>query len=111
MRGTKSPSEPRPRSPRPRRSCAPRRSSFRWSRPDLAASLGHLGDPGHDKVQAALRGALEPLQRIGKPAGILARNAEEARRYRDWGYRFVACGVDLALLIKAADTLAASMAE
>ena len=77
---------------------------------DLAASLGQLGNPGHEDVQKALRGAVDQLKLLGKPAGILATSPEDARRYRDWGYQFVAAGVDLGLLVKAADRLSEQMA-
>ena len=76
---------------------------------DLAASLGHLGNPGHENVQRALRVAIDKLKALGKPAGILATNPEDAMRYRNWGYQFVAAGVDLGLLVKAADGLANQM--
>jgi 4-hydroxy-2-oxoheptanedioate aldolase len=46
------------------------------------------------------------LKKVGKPAGILTGNEEEARRYIDWGYLFVAVGSDVGLLTKSADTLA-----
>lgn len=77
---------------------------------DLAASLGHLGNPGHEDVQRALHEAVDQLRLLGKPAGILATSPEDAGRYRDWGYQFVAAGVDLGLLVKAADRLSAQMA-
>ncbi|MDI1344459.1 MAG: aldolase/citrate lyase family protein [Pseudolabrys sp.] len=73
---------------------------------DLAASLGHLGNPQHADVQAAMKNAVERLTAVGMPAGILTGNEEEARRYIDWGYLFVAVGSDVGLLAKAADTLA-----
>jgi 4-hydroxy-2-oxoheptanedioate aldolase len=73
---------------------------------DLAASLGHLGNPQHADVQAAMKKAVERLTAVGMPAGILTGNEEEARRYIDWGYLFVAVGSDVGLLAKAADTLA-----
>lgn len=72
---------------------------------DLAASLGHLGNPAHADVQAALRSAVTRLNAIGKPAGILTSNAEEARRYIDWGYKFVAVGSDINVLRFGADAL------
>lgn len=74
---------------------------------DLAASFGHIGEPGHPEVQAALRDGVERLKRIGKPAGILTPNEEEARRYIEWGYRFVAVGSDVGLLARHADALSA----
>src|SRR5215207_8504811 len=73
---------------------------------DLAASLGHVGNPQHPEVQAALEDAGRRLAAIGKPAGILTPNEDEARRYIGWGYLFVAVGSDLGLLTRGADTLA-----
>ncbi|MBL4758675.1 MAG: HpcH/HpaI aldolase/citrate lyase family protein [Rhizobiales bacterium] len=72
---------------------------------DLAASMGHLGNPGHGDVQSAIRSASEIIKQAGKAPGILATNPDDARRYMDWGYLFVACGVDSSLLVKACDTL------
>jgi len=74
---------------------------------DLAASLGHLGNPQHPEVQAAIADAAARLRRLGKPAGILSFGAEATRQYVDWGFRFVAVGSDLALLASGADRLAA----
>jgi 4-hydroxy-2-oxoheptanedioate aldolase len=73
---------------------------------DLAASLGHIGNPQHADVQAALKDAVTRLKKAGKPAGILTANEEEARRYIEWGYLFVAVGADVGLLAKNAEALA-----
>ena len=75
---------------------------------DLSASLGHIGNPQHPEVQAAIQDAVQRLQAIGKPAGILAPREADARRYIEWGYGFVAVGSDLGLLVKGADDLAKS---
>ena len=72
---------------------------------DLAASLGHLGNPQHPDVQAAIKDAVDRLKKVGKPAGMLTGNEEEAKRYIDWGYLFVAVGADIGLLAKNADAL------
>ncbi len=72
---------------------------------DLAASLGHVGNPQHADVQAAIKDAVTRLKAVGKPAGMLTGNEEEARRYIDWGYLFVAVGADVGLLAKNADAL------
>jgi 4-hydroxy-2-oxoheptanedioate aldolase len=72
---------------------------------DLSADLGHLGNPGHPDVQAAIRSAVEKCRRLGKAAGILAPVEEDARRYLNWGFTFVAVGADMGLLRKAADEL------
>jgi 4-hydroxy-2-oxoheptanedioate aldolase len=73
---------------------------------DLAASLGHIGNPQHHDVQTALEDAVRRLTKVGKPAGILTVNEDEAGRYIGWGYLFVAVGVDVALLARSADGLA-----
>jgi 4-hydroxy-2-oxoheptanedioate aldolase len=65
-----------------------------------------VGNPQHPEVQAALEDAVRRLTAIGRPAGILTANEDEARRYIGWGYLFVAVGSDLGLLARAADTLA-----
>ncbi|HEU5017773.1 MAG TPA: HpcH/HpaI aldolase/citrate lyase family protein [Pseudolabrys sp.] len=72
---------------------------------DLAASLGHLGNPQHETVQKAIHEAVDRLKALGKPAGILTGNQEEAKRYIDWGFLFVAVGADVGLLAKGADML------
>jgi 4-hydroxy-2-oxoheptanedioate aldolase len=73
---------------------------------DLAASLGHIGNPAHPEVQAALEDAVRRLKTVGKPAGILTVNDDEAKRYIGWGYLFVAVGIDVGLLSRNADALA-----
>lgn len=73
---------------------------------DLSASLGHIGNSAHPEVQAALKDAVDRLKAIGVPAGILTGNEDEAQRYIEWGYTFVAVGSDLGVLAKNADALA-----
>ena len=72
---------------------------------DLAASLGHVGNPQHAEVQKAIKNAVDRLTAVGKPAGMLTGNEEEAKRYIDWGYKFVAVGSDVGLLAKHSDAL------
>jgi 4-hydroxy-2-oxoheptanedioate aldolase len=73
---------------------------------DLAASLGHIGNMQHPAVQAAIEDAARRLKQVGKAAGILTVNEEEARRYIAWGFTFVAVGADVNLLARGADALA-----
>jgi 4-hydroxy-2-oxoheptanedioate aldolase len=75
---------------------------------DLSADLGHLGDPGHPAVQAAIRQAVDCCRAAGKPAGILAPVQADAQRYLDWGFTFVAVGSDLGVLTKGTDALVAA---
>ncbi|HMN52054.1 MAG TPA: HpcH/HpaI aldolase/citrate lyase family protein [Xanthobacteraceae bacterium] len=74
---------------------------------DLSASFGHIGNPQHPEVQQAIQDTAVRLKKAGKPAGILTSNEDEARRYIEWGYTFVAVGSDLGILTRGADTLAA----
>lgn len=73
---------------------------------DLSASMGHLGNPGHHEVQAAIDGAIPRILAAGKAPGILAVDETLARHYIGLGARFVAVGVDATLLAKAARALA-----
>jgi len=73
---------------------------------DLSASLGHLGEPQHPETQSAIQDAARRLAKVGKASGILAVVEADARRYIEWGYNFVAVGVDTTLLANSADALA-----
>jgi 4-hydroxy-2-oxoheptanedioate aldolase len=75
---------------------------------DLAASMGHRGNPGHPEVQAAIEGAMRTIIASGKAAGTLTSDPVLARRYLDLGCTFVATGVDVLLYAQAARRLAAS---
>jgi 4-hydroxy-2-oxoheptanedioate aldolase len=74
---------------------------------DLAAALGHLGNPGHPDVQAAISDAVKRLKAKGKPAGILTSVEADAKRYIAEGYQFVAVGTDMGLLARGGEALAA----
>jgi 4-hydroxy-2-oxoheptanedioate aldolase len=78
---------------------------------DLAASMGHLGDPLHQEVQAAIQNAGRKLADMGVPAGILSSSEESARRYIEWGYKFVAVGSDIGLVTSGSTRLAFNFAE
>ena len=78
---------------------------------DLAASSGQLGNPTHPVMHQMLQDAVSRLQAVGKPAGILAGSAEQAKTFLSWGYTFVAAGVDTSLFVRAVDELRASMNE
>ena len=64
---------------------------------DLSASFGHIGNWGHPEVQAAIEDAAKKIKKTGKAAGILTPNEEEAKKFIQWGYTFVAVGADLGL--------------
>jgi 4-hydroxy-2-oxoheptanedioate aldolase len=75
---------------------------------DLAASLGHVGEPGHPRVKALIEDAITRIKACGKPAGILTPDNEFAARCIELGTTFTAVGVDAALLVKASEGLLAN---
>jgi len=78
---------------------------------DLSASMGHVGNPNHPDVQAAITAVPNRLKSIGKPAGILTPVEAEARRYIEAGYVYVAVGSDLGVLANQTAALAARFRE
>ena len=75
---------------------------------DLAASLGHPCAAGHPEVVAAVEDAITRIVALGKPAGILTPDPEFARRCVDLGTTFTAVGVDVGILARTSEKLAAS---
>lgn len=73
---------------------------------DLAASMGHRGNPGHPQVQAAIDDAIRRISATGKAAGTLTGDVALARHYLSLGARFVAVGIDVTLLAQATRRLA-----
>lgn len=61
---------------------------------DLSAALGHLGNPKHPEVLAAIEDAIRRIQACGKAAGILTGDETLAKRYVELGCLFVAVGAD-----------------
>jgi 4-hydroxy-2-oxoheptanedioate aldolase len=55
---------------------------------DMAASMGHTGNPGHADVQAAIDRAIREIVRAGRVAGTLVNDANLGR-YLDAGVRCV----------------------
>lgn len=73
---------------------------------DLAASLGHLGNPSHPEVQAAIEYCIREVTRCGKPAGIFSVSSEDAERYAGMGFCFISAGTDVGLLARSSRALA-----
>ena len=74
---------------------------------DLSATMGHVGNPGHPEVQAAIADAIVRIRKAGKAAGILTPNEAQARKYLEQGCSFVAVGLDTGLLVQSTSALAA----
>ena len=73
---------------------------------DLAATMGHLGEPAHPEVLPVIEGAIHRIKRSGKPVGILTFDELLIQLYSEMGCRFIAVGADIILLAKAARGLA-----
>ncbi len=77
---------------------------------DLAASLGHPGEPMHPEVVAAIEDAIARLKAAGVPSGILTFDPSFARRCIELGTAFTAVGADLGFMVTGARARAAEFA-
>lgn len=75
---------------------------------DLAASMGHTGNPGAPEVRQAILSAIARITRAGKPAGILSLDQDFLREAVAAGTTFTAVDVDQAILLRGARALASS---
>lgn len=74
---------------------------------DLSAAMGHIGNPKHPEVVAAIADAIGRIRACGKAAGILTGDEALARHYIELGCTFVAVGSDISILARGAEALAA----
>jgi len=74
---------------------------------DLSASMGHVGNPGHPEVQAAIEDAIARILRAGKAPGILTTDEAQAKHHLSLGAVFVAVGLDTQILARQTSALAA----
>lgn len=65
---------------------------------DLAADIGHRGNPAHPEVQATVNDALARIRAAGVAAGILTSDRTLARGYAEQGVEFLAVGSDVGVL-------------
>lgn len=73
---------------------------------DLAASLGHPGEPNHPEVVAAVELAIRRIIQSGRPAGILTPDTNFATRCIALGTTFTAVGIDVGVLARGSEKLA-----
>ena len=73
---------------------------------DLAADMGHMGNPRTPEVESAIMDALERIAAAGKAPGILSTEDDMTRAALNRGARFVAVGADVLLLSQSARALA-----
>jgi 4-hydroxy-2-oxoheptanedioate aldolase len=74
---------------------------------DLSADMGHLGNPRHPDVVAAVIDAFKRIRACGKAPGILIGDESLAHQFIEAGGLFVAVGADQNLLRDSATSLAA----
>jgi len=67
---------------------------------DLAADFGHLAHPRHPDVQAAIADGCARIRAAGTAAGILTGDHDEAARYLELGFTFVAVCSDDGILTR-----------
>lgn len=65
---------------------------------DLAASLGHPGEPGHPEVVAAILAAIRRIRAAGKPPGILTTDPALYEAAIEAGAVFVSKTIDILVL-------------
>lgn len=73
---------------------------------DLAADMGHLGNPSHPEVKSAIKDALARIRAAGKSAGILVTEPALIKEYQAAGANFVGVGIDVTILATALRALA-----
>lgn len=76
---------------------------------DIAADIGKLGQPMCSEVWDLIMPAAKALIEKRIPVGTLVADADFAARLLNEGFSFVACGSDLGLLVKGADSLLANV--
>lgn len=65
---------------------------------DLAASLGHPGEPSHPQVKQAVLDGIRRIRAAGLPAGFLSADTDFVREVIDAGALFVSSDIDLVML-------------
>lgn len=69
---------------------------------DLATNMGHLANPAHPEVQAAIKEIEDAVLPSGKFLATLAPSAEAAKKFYDKGYGLVYMMSDVGAIVKTA---------
>lgn len=78
---------------------------------DLAADMGHPGNPDHPEVRAAIADAARRIRAAGKAAGIVTFDPATIPDLRDLGFNFLGVGGDISVFARALRGLARSAKE
>jgi 2-dehydro-3-deoxyglucarate aldolase/4-hydroxy-2-oxoheptanedioate aldolase len=74
---------------------------------DLSTSMGHLGNPAHPEVQAAIATVEAKARALGMPLGTISAGWDQAKTLYDRGYQLVTLLSDVVMLSKgSADAMA-----
>lgn len=73
---------------------------------DLAADMGHLGQPGHPAVRQAVLDAIRRIRAAGKAPGVLTTDPDFIAACEAAGATFVGVGIDVTLFASALRGLA-----
>ena len=65
---------------------------------DLAASLGHVGEPDHPNVHTAIQRIMTSAKRNQMPIGIFGATPGHVQRYANEGASLIVCGIDALIL-------------
>lgn len=76
---------------------------------DLSMALGIFGQLDHPRFIEALKATAAAAKKAGKAAGILMRDPQEFKKYRDLGFRFIACGADATFVASGARSMAGTL--
>ncbi len=69
---------------------------------DLSLALGVFGQLDHPLYQQAIKDVAIAAKKHGKATGVLLLDIKEQDMYYQLGYRFLACGGDMAFVVKGA---------
>ncbi len=67
---------------------------------DLSGAMGHVGNPMHPDVVAAMTKAVQRCHAAGKPVGSVAGTPEGVATYRQAGIDYIGCASDLGLMMR-----------
>lgn len=73
---------------------------------DLSADMGFPGQASAPEVVAAMEDAAKRIKAAGKSPGSLALDEAAQKIYLEFGYEFLAVGIDVVMLVRAAQALA-----
>jgi len=72
---------------------------------DLSFSMGLRGDSGHPRVQEALKRVVAAGKANGKHLGLPVKDADQIKKYIDWGFQWFQTTSELGLMARGAQQI------